>query len=706
MIYSDRKMLKKNKTIILRLIVKSQQLKRKFQKKFSKILGGEYTTFSFISVIIGIVVGLAAILFHNSIEWLNQLFFNRPGSDPFILGTAAVILIPAAGMLIQAVMILAAPDIAKHKGIPDVIKAVALRGGFISFRTTLFHFIAPIICMGTGGTVGPEGPAAQLGGGIASKLSSLLRISEERIRIFTAAGSGAAIAAIFNAPLGGIFFAFELVLLNDYHAPTFASLILATVSASAVSRIFLGNVSVFQFQIQSVNYSYLYLYAVLGLFAGIISYLFIRYSNWLYILFRDRIYNKRIPQWLGMAAVGLLVGISGYFFKEIFGIGYEAINELLKSSLAWQIVVVIFLLKFLLVPLILNSGGFGGIFAPSLFMGACFGYLFAFLFNSIWGLDLDTSKFVLVGMGAVLGGANTIPISAILIMFEMTQDYTFILPLMLAVIISSMFVQIALKGSVQAQHLEAEGFRISEGRVANLLRSITVNDVDLQRIDLVDENTPLPQLIVQLVESPNSSFYTINSKGELCGIITENEMRPIITEYEIVKNVLVARDVANPEITVVHTSDDLDYILNLFGKLNVDQLPVVDSNNPSKVLGAITRQKVISVYNRESLREDMAFGLAKELKTIDRIRPIKVAADYSIMEVNLPDSFVGKSLVELKIRAAYGIEVLMIKHSKDIFNSQNQSEIVSPDPNYKLKNYDRLIVFGKDEKLKKFFNHQ
>ncbi len=560
--------------------------------------------------------------------------------------------------------------------------------------------------MGTGGTVGPEGPAAQLGGGIASKLSSLLRISEERIRIFTAAGSGAAIAAIFNAPLGGIFFAFELVLLNDYHAPTFASLILATVSASAVSRIFLGNVSVFHFHIQSVNYSYLYLYAVLGLFAGIISFLFIRYSNWLYILFRDRIYSRKIPQWLGMVAVGLLVGISGYFFKEIFGIGYEAINELLKNSLAWQIVFVIFLLKFFLVPLILNSGGFGGLFAPSLFMGACFGYLFAFLLNSLWGLDLDTSKFVLVGMGAVLGGANTIPISAILIMFEMTQDYTFILPLMLAVIISSMFVQIALKGSVQAQHLEAEGFRISEGRMANLLRSITVNDVDLQRIDLVNENTPLPELIVQLVESPNSSFYTINSKGELCGIITENEMRPIITEYEIVKNVLVARDVANPEITVVHTSDDLDYILNLFGKLNVDQLPVVDSNNPSKVLGAITRQKVISVYNRESLREDMAFGLAKELKTIDRIRPIKVAADFSIMEVNLPDSFVGKSLIDLKIRTTYGIEVLMIKHSKDIFDSQNESEIVSPDPNYKLKTYDRLIVFGKEEKLKNIFNHQ
>lgn len=698
-------MIKKNKKIFLRLLVKSLKLKRKFQERFSKIFGGEYTTFSFISVIIGIVVGLAAILFHNSIAWLNRIFFDRPGSEPFILGAAVIILIPAAGMLIQAIMILAAPDLAKHKGIPDVIKAVALRGGFISFRTTLFHFIAPIICIGTGGTLGPEGPAAQLGGGLASKLSSLLRISEERIRIFTAAGSGAAIAAIFNAPLGGIFFAFELILLNDYHAPTFASLILATVSASAVSRTFLGNVAVFHFQIQSVNYSYLYLYAVLGLFAGVISFLFIRYSDWLYILFRDKIYKRRIPQWLVMTVVGLLVGLSGYFFKEIFGFGYDAINEILKSSLAWQVVLILFVLKFILVPLILNSGGFGGLFAPSLFIGACFGYLFAFFFHSVWGLDLDTSKFVLVGMGAVLGGANTMPISAILIIFEMTQDHTFILPLMLAVIISSMFVQIILKGSVQSLHLEAEGFRISEGRMANLLRSIYVNDVELQRIDLVNENTPLPELIVQLVESPNSSFYTINSKGELCGIITENEMRPIITEYEIVKNVLVARDVANPEITIVHTSDDLDYILNLFGKSNVDQFPVVDTNDPSSVLGAITRQKVISVYNRESLREDLASGFAKELKTIDMIKPIKVAADYSIMEINLPEAFLGKSLIDLKLRNTHEIEVLMIKHLKDIFDTHSPSEIVTPDPNYKLKITDRLIVFGKDDKLKQFFNH-
>ena len=155
-------------------------------------------------------------------------------------------------------------------------------------------------------------------------------------------------------------------------------------------------------------------------------------------------------------------------------------------------------MKFILVPLILNSGGFGGLFAPSLFMGACFGYLFAFSFNSVWGLNLDTTKFILVGMGAMLGGANTIPISSILIIFEMTQDYSFILPLMLAVIISTMFVQIAIKGSVQVKHLEAEGFIISEGREANLLRTITVSDVELEKIDLVNEEMPLTELITKI----------------------------------------------------------------------------------------------------------------------------------------------------------------------------------------------------------------
>lgn len=150
-------------------------------------------------------------------------------------------------------MIKAAPEISKRRGVLDIIKSVASREGIISFRTTLFHFFAPVISIGSGGTVGPEGPAAQIGGGVASKIATLLKVSDQRRRIFTTAGSGAAIAAIFNTPLGGVFFALEIILLNDYHTPTFSALILASVTASAIARIFLGNNSVFMFSAPDIG---------------------------------------------------------------------------------------------------------------------------------------------------------------------------------------------------------------------------------------------------------------------------------------------------------------------------------------------------------------------------------------------------------------------------------------------------------------------
>lgn len=688
---------------LLKLLIKSRAVKRFLHVKINKLTLPDYTTFTIFSVVIGIAAGLASVLFHNSIEFFNRVFFEQTTGGLFFLGGAAVIVIPAIGMFIQALMIMIAPDVAKRKGVSEVIKAVVRRGGFISFRTTIFHFIAPVVCIGSGGTVGPEGPAAQLGGGVASKLGSLFSFSEERIRIYTAAGAGAAIAAIFNTPLGGVFFALEVVLLNDFHTPTFSALILASVSASAVSRILLGNESVFIFQVtQSINYSNLYFYAILGFFTGLISILFIRYSNQVQNFFHNRIYIKNIPQWLVMVIVGLLVGVSGYFYKEIFGIGYTAINEILSNSITWQVVLILLLLKFILVPLIIYSGGFGGLFAPSLFMGACFGYLFAFTVNSIWGVDINPTTMILVGMGAMLAGVNTIPISAILIIFEMTQDYTYILPLMLAVIISTMFVQIALKGSVQVKHLEAEGFNVSESRETNLLKSITVQEVELEKIDLINEETALPQLMAKLIESPNSSFYTINKEGHLAGIITETELRPIITEYEMVKDVIVARDIANPNITLVKNNDDLDYVLNLFGQLNLDQFPVVNTFNPNEILGAVSRQKVISIYNRESLKANLASGLAKELKTFNRTEPSKIAPGYSIVEHYVPFNLVGKSLSELKLRNIYNLEVLMIKRSRNIYNEKSDEEIITPDPDYKLKSTDILLLFGKDESIEKF----
>ena len=655
---------------------------------------------------IGVLAGLAAVLFHKAIDFFNKIIFEQTTEGLFFLGAAAVIVLPAIGMLIQSIMIKLAPAIAEKKGVSEVIKSVALRGGYIPLKTTLFHFLAPVICIGSGGTVGPEGPAAQLGGGVSSRICQLLGLSDIRRRVFTAAGSGAAIAAIFNTPLGGVFFAIELILLNDFSAPTLSAVILASVTASTISRELLGNDSVFVFSSpETGSYHYLYMYAILGIIAGLASIIYLRYANTTNRFIRKKLLSKGIPQWLLMVIVGLLVGVSGYFFKDIFGIGYSGINHILAGQLIWKVVLVLFILKFVLVPLVINSGGFGGMFAPSLFMGACLGFLFATFSNSLLGLSLDTTTYILVGMGTMLGGINTIPITAILIIFEMTQEYSFILPLMLAVIVSTTISRLVQKTSVHLLHLEEQGYQINEGKASNILKSIFVSDVELKKLNSILDTTRLPELVERMIKYPGSSFYTLNNQNKITGVITEVELRPIMTEYENVKEFLVANDIANPNVISTRLDDDLDYVLRLFSKINADTIPVISDDDDTKLIGAISRQDVLSIYNRETLKLNLAEGLSDELKTIGEVSASAVATGYSIAEVTVTPDLIGRSLSELKIRSEHGLEVLMIRQPQELFDDlQDKDNIISADPSYKLKRGDKLVVFGKDEKIKIFKN--
>lgn len=697
-------MQKERKNYLILSLHHAKNLRGIIQSWIAKVPFPDYTIFSFYAVIVGAVTGLAAVLFHNAIDFFNILFFKQTAGGLFFLGNAVVIVIPVIGMLIQSIMIYTAPGISEKRGVSEVIKSVALRGGYIPLKTTLFHFLAPVVCIGSGGTVGPEGPAAQLGGGIASKFGSFAGLSDPRRRIFTAAGSGAAIAAIFNTPLGGVFFALEVILLNDFHTPTFSALILASVTASAISRVLLGNESVFQFDSPNVGgYETLYWYIIFGIIISIAAIFFVKYSGFVDYVIRKKIYKAGLPKWFLMAVVGLLVGLSGFFFKDIFGIGYIGINNILAGTHIWKVVIVLFLLKFLLVPLILSSGGFGGIFAPSLFMGASLGYLFAISVNTLLNLNLDPTTFTLVGMGAMLGGINTIPITAIMIIFEMTQDYTFILPLMLAVIISTTFTRIVLKKSVYVKHLEEQGYQISEGKEINLLHSIRVNEIRLDSIELISYKTKLPELITSMIKNANDTFYVVDDDNKITGIITESELRPIMIEYDSVKEILIANDVARPQVITVKMDDDLDYVLRLFSKWNVDQIPVIDYSNGYKILGAVSRQEILSVYNRESLKVNLADGLSTELKTIGHTTRSSVTTGYSIAELPVTKEQVGKSLSDLKLRNRFGLEVLMIKQPSEFFeDSLKQEKIITSDPHYQLKEYDKLVLFGKDEDIDKF----
>lgn len=651
------------------------------------------------SIIIGVSTGLAAVLFHEAIKYFNKIFFEKTAQGFFFLGTFAVIVIPALGMIIQAVMIHFFPKTAKKKGVPEVIKAVSIRNGFISLKTTIFQFLAPVICIGSGNTVGPEGPAALIGGGVASKITQYLHLSESQRRVFTAAGAGAAIAAIFNTPMGGIFFALEVVLVNEIQAATFSTLILSSVTASTVSRTLLGNKSVFNFVSPSIgSYETFYLYIILGICAGILSIAFIQYSSVINKIF-NRYVIKYIPRWGLMTAVGIIMGICGYFYKDIFGVGYIGINNILAESLAWKVVLILFIMKFLLVPMIVQSGGFGGTFAPALFMGACFGFLFSTAVSLLFGIHIDKTAFILVSMGAFLGGINSIPIASILMIFEMTKDYTYILPLMLAVVITTIIVQIVFKDSVHLRTLYEQGYRFSSNRESNILNSVSVDEVMIKDIPVIAEDLSLMKLLACLIESPHHTFYTINKQGKLTGTITEDELRPVITEYEQVREMLVAGDVARKEVIIIYNTDTLDHVLKLFENHNVDEFPVARIDEPDKIIGMVLKKDVISAYNKENLKYNLAEGFARELKVMNKSSFTKVADGFGIVERKIKKEFIGKTISQARIRNDYGLEILMIKKERSIYDTKN--DVMIPEASYVFKQDDLLVLFGTDESISK-----
>ncbi|MFN3694748.1 MAG: chloride channel protein, partial [Ignavibacterium sp.] len=454
--------------------------------------------------------------------------------------------------------------------------------------------------------------------------------------------------------------------------------------------------------LEPIKYSHLHFYALIGVMAGIVSILFIRLDDFFRKFFK-KIYSRNYSRILVMVLVGLIIGIAGYFYKEIFGIGYKAINEILSNQLTIQVVVIIFILKFILVPIATNAGAFGGLFAPSLFLGASFGFIIHFILLNYLGVNLDLSSVILISMGAMLGGIHTIPITAIMMIFEMTQDYSFILPLMLAIISSTLLVQISLKGTVHKKKLEKEGFSFQQNDDYSVLNEIKIEEVPLKEIQYINENTNISAIVSKFLETPENILYVMNDKNELVGFIQEKEIRPILNDYEIIKDVLVAKDISNPRVVTIDSKSSLDDALRIMMKYNLTEIPVVDkSSDTKKVSGIITLQEIQSILSKESFKNQFTSSLAAELKTLKPRETIKVSDDYSIREIKVPDSLIGKTLSEAKIRNNFKIEVLMIKKNKISIDGLNEQKIITAEPNYRFDAEDELIIFGKDENLKKF----
>jgi len=654
--------------------------------------------------IAGTVGGYGAIGFRKLIDAVIQLGWGKvagmQGKDMLSMTLTAPmwikVLIPALGGLLVGIIVHFFAQEAKGHGVPEVMEAVALKNGRMRTRVVFAKALASAICIGSGGSVGREGPIVQIGSAISSAIGRWVKMSGDRLRILVACGAAAGIAATFNAPMAGALFSLEIIL-SELAALQFIPIIVSSVIATALSRHYLGNFPAFEVPAYALlHYSELFLYLILGVLAGVVAFIFIR------ILYgmEDFFERWKFPEFIKPAIGGIIIGCIGVFFPHIFGVGYESVTQILRGEMFGVMLIGILVAKILATSITIGSGSSGGIFAPSIFMGAALGGAFGQIVHVLFPYTTASpGAYALVGMGAVVAGTTRAPITAMIIIFEMTANYRIILPLMFACTTGLVVSARLSRESIYTLKLVRRGVNIYAGKELNVLKRLKVSQVMLTEIELVSPSALLTELITKMAASSHSHLFVVNDDNKICGYISLETLRPILNSYESLYDVVIASDLMNRHVTVVKAEESLDMVMQLFGKFELDEIPVVDKG---KLVGLVRRSDVIEAYNREIFKLDMASGLATSLRLQQKTHSQRVAlvGGFQILEVPAGSSFVGKSLGVLDLRKRYGATVLTIKRAdekrkdKVFYRLANASTII--------KEEDVLIVFGLKEDLSRF----
>ncbi|MCA9782217.1 MAG: chloride channel protein [Candidatus Delongbacteria bacterium] len=546
----------------------------------------EYALTIFYALLIGGGVGVVGALFYRVLLLVQKFFFRASEEDFASLPGLTLLLVPIFGGVIQAALTRMYPDVASRKGVVEVMKSLKLKQGVISAGTTLFHMVAPVIAIGTGGSVGPEGPACQLGAGIASRIGQMFRVSPGRLKVMVAAGSGAAISAIFNAPLGGVFFALEIILLNDLKDVTFGVLILASVVANVVSHALLGGHSLFQFPpLELPAVRLLPIFLLLGMLGGLLSVGFMKWSGTLAKLVWGRWRN--VPRWVFPPLAGLLLGITAQWFPDVLGVGYHGIQTALSGEYVLLVGLALLVLKVLLTGTTIELGGFGGTFAPSLFIGAMLGGVVAQL-AAMLHLPISAPLLVLTGMGTVLAGMNGIPLTAFLLLVELTGNYDMVLPMMIAVSGTTMVIQfIVHERSLYIFKLKKARL-YSEKDGATMLAETSIRELMKPMKPVVKSSSPLQTVVPLFAELDLKDLVVVDEANRVTGMLDFADLRHIIAEFEALKIIRVAE--LAETVPIVHAETSLAEFQFLARDCHSEYLPVCDRDG--QLLGIVFQSAV------------------------------------------------------------------------------------------------------------------
>ncbi len=672
------------------------QLSRWTAARFEKAKMTEHTFMIIVAIIIGILAGFSAI----GIRWLIRTISNisYPGGSTLLENIIAApwywkIIIPAiGGVLVGPLIYFFAPE-AKGHGVPEVMQALLQKGGKIRPRVAIIKSLASAISIGTGGSVGREGPIVQIGSSLGSTLGQFFRVPTKRLKTLVGCGAAAGIAAAFNAPIAGALFAVEIILM-DFAVAQFSPIVISSVMATVISHKFEGKFAAFQVPVyQYVSPYEIGFYFVLGAISGLAAYLFIKT---LYVA-EDYFDNKlKIPEYLKPAIGGILIGVIALEAPNVMGVGYGTINMALHGQLLWYVAFSLLFIKILATSLTLGSGGSGGIFAPSLFMGAMLGLAFGAIVHLAFpGITADPGAYALVAMGGLVAGTTRAPITAIIIVFELTNDYQIILPLMVTCIISMIVSSKLTRESIYTLKLVLRNIGIREGTEINIMESIFVKDVLTKDFTPIYLNDNFNLIVNKVIQGRGTEFPVVDKNFNIHGIISTDLVKDYLFEGDRLSSILIAADIMNKNFETTSPDENCQAAIDKMRRYDYESIPVTENESSRKIIGMVRIKDIQEAYNIEVERRDITSTLASSI-TMSRKQPeIHFLEGYEIAEVFPPRSFVGKTIRELNIRQRLGVDILSIKN-----NEGNTPEIIAiPDPNYMIRANDTLVVAGEISKI-------
>jgi len=554
------------------------------------------------AVAIGIVVAYGAIAFRELIDFTQILAFGFGGENVATQAKSApwwrIMLAPVAGGLVVALMLRFILKDRRAMGIAETIEASALNNARMPFTQGLATATMSAVSLGAGASTGREGPIVHLGATLASWFGERLGLTPALSRTLLGCGVATAVAASFNAPIAGVFFAMEVVL-GHYAIHAFAPIVMASVVGTIITRAHLGNYPAFIIPDYSFASGWdIPIILVLGVVCAFVSVGFLRAC----LMGRDLFARiHQVPAWLHPILGGLVLGIVALAFPEILGVGYEATDKALHGGFTLTLLLLLLVLKIAMTSLSLGAGFGGGVFSPALFIGAMTGGAIGLIAGWIVPATIAShGLFAIIGMGAVAGAVLGAPISTFLIVFELVGDYQLSIAIMVATMIASIITrQMGVLSFFHAQ-LESRGLKLRGGRARHIVQTMQVGDVMTTNYRTIDESEAMDQVRIRMTLSPNGMLMVLGDDSQFLGLITPYSLSAAVDNEA---TLVSAADAMQQPSRVLFQDDKLQQGLGAMDVTQEEYLPVLDNAEDNQLVGVLLHRDALAAYNRVLLEE-------------------------------------------------------------------------------------------------------